>query len=286
MYTYTTDPKVSFDRVRDEKGDPIKAMAPGESYTFQVRAVRTYTVDTDGKKVTKTVEGDWSAPSAAFTVDALQPITDLQYVKADDEYYYFTYSAKVDLNSVWYQIATGTEFTTATMASDWSSFYYDGSAGSAKLKISKNNSNLEAGKTYYVRAVSSADRPEEEEVAKLKPAAVSFTTDAEKAPKNVTGLEMYKESENSFEFRFDAVLEDGDSYELQYTDKAQPSEEDWVTASSSGYYDEDEDEYYEDDDALTLRKSLLKEGATYVRVVAYVKDKSGNKKYGSHWYSS
>ena len=56
---------------------------------------------------------------------------------------------------------------------------------------------------------------------KLKPAAVSFTTDAEKAPKNVTGLEMYKESANSFEFRFDAVLEDGDSYELQYTDKAQ-----------------------------------------------------------------
>ena len=98
----------------------------------------TYTVDTDGKKVTKTVEGDWSAPSAAFTVDALQPITDLQYVKADDEYYYFTYSAKVDLDSVWYQIATGTEFTTATMVSDWSSFYYDGSAGSAKLKISKN----------------------------------------------------------------------------------------------------------------------------------------------------
>ena len=96
-------------------------------------------------------------------------------------------------------------------------------------------------------------------ISKLKPAAVSFTTDAEKAPKNVTGLEMYKESENSFEFRFDAVLEDGDSYELQYTDKAQPSEEDWVTASSSGYYDEDEDEYYEDDDALTLSKSLLKE---------------------------
>ena len=64
--------------MRDENGDPIKAMAPGESYTFQVRAVRTYTVDTDGKKVTKTVEGDWSAPSAAFTVDALQPITDLQ----------------------------------------------------------------------------------------------------------------------------------------------------------------------------------------------------------------
>ena len=281
LYTYTTDPKVSFDRVRDENGDPIKAMAPGESYTFQVRAVRTYTVDTDGKKVTKTVEGDWSAPSAAFIVDALQPITDLQYVKADDNYYYFTYSAKVDLNSVWYQIATGTEFTTATMVSDWSSFYYDGSAGSAKLKISKNNGNLEAGKTYYVRAVSSADRPEEEEVAKLKPAAVSFTTDAEKAPKNVTGLEMYKESANSFKFRFDAVLEDGDSYELQYTDKAQPSEEDWVTASSSGYYDEDEDEYYEDDDALTLSKSLLKEGATYVRVVAYVKDKSGNKKYGT-----
>ena len=79
-----------------------------------------------------------------------------------------------------------------------------------------------------------------------------------KAPKNVTGLEMYKESANSFKFRFDAVLEDGDSYELQYTDKAQPSEEDWVTASSSGYYDEDEDEYYEDDDALTLSKSLLK----------------------------
>ena len=83
-------------------------------------------VDIDGKKVTKTVEGDWSAPSAAFTVDALQPITDLQYVKADDNYYYFTYSAKVDLDSVWYQIATGTEFTTATMVSDWSSFYYDG----------------------------------------------------------------------------------------------------------------------------------------------------------------
>lgn len=34
LYTYTTDPKVSFDRVRDENGDPIKAMAPGESYTI------------------------------------------------------------------------------------------------------------------------------------------------------------------------------------------------------------------------------------------------------------
>ena len=88
-------------------------------------------------------------------------------MKADDNYYYFTYSAKVDLDSVWYQIATGTEFTTATMASDWSRFYYDGSAGSAKLKISKNNSNLEAGKTYYVRAVSSADRPEEEELGEI-----------------------------------------------------------------------------------------------------------------------
>ena len=44
LYTYTTRSlKVSFDRVRDENGDPIKAMAPGESYTFQVRAVRTYT---------------------------------------------------------------------------------------------------------------------------------------------------------------------------------------------------------------------------------------------------
>ena len=30
-----------------------------------------------------------------------------------------------------------------------------------------------------------------------------------------------------------------------------------------------------------MSKSLLKEGATYVRVVAYVKDKSGNKKYGT-----
>ena len=51
--------------------------------------------------------------------------------------------------------------------------------------------------------VSSADRPEEEEVAKTETLqTVSFTTDAEKAPKNVTGLEMYKESENSFEIPF------------------------------------------------------------------------------------
>ena len=136
LYTYTTDPKVSFDRVRDEKGDPIKAMAPGESYASRyVQYALIPLIQTERSH--KTVEGDWSAPSAAFTVDALQPITDLQYVKADDEYYYFTYSAKVDLDSVWYQIATGAEFTTATMVSDWSSFYYDGSAGSAKLKISK-----------------------------------------------------------------------------------------------------------------------------------------------------
>lgn len=266
LRTYTKSAGVALDTVKDASGKDIKAMAPGETYTFQVRAVREYTVtDADGKTTTETLEGDWSAPSAAYTVSVAQTITDLQYAYADDDYYYFTFSANVKPGTVWYQLATDASFTAASVLTGWDQASRADYAVAPKFRISKDSSVLEAGKTYYVRAISSEDEPTPDEVKALNIASVTFTTDAEKTAKNITGLTLYRTNEDSFEFRFDAVLEEGDSYELQYTDKANAAEEDWAVGATN---------------RATLSMSNLKEGTYYVRAISYI-EKDGKKVYGA-----
>lgn len=266
LVTYSKSAGVALDTVKDASGKEIKAMAPGETYTFQVRAVREYTVtDADGKTTTETLEGDWSAPSATYTVSAAQTITDLQYAYADDDYYYFTFSANVKPGNVWYQLATDASFTAGSVLTDWDRANWGDSATAPKFSISKGRGVLEAGKTYYVRAISSEDEPTPDEVKALNPAGVAFTTEAEKTAKNITGLTLYRTNEDSFEFRFDAVLEDGDSYELQYTDKANAAEEDWAVGTTN---------------RATLSMDNLKEGTYYVRAIAYI-TKDGKKVYGT-----
>ena len=267
LKTYAKSAGVALDTVKDASGKELKAMTPGETYTFQVRAVRRYRAkDADGKEISETLKGDWSAPSAAYTVPAAQVITNLQYAYADDNYYYFTFSANVKPGSVWYQLATDASFTEGSVLTEWEQGYYRGTDATApKLRISKNWGVLEAGKTYYVRAVNSAGEPTEEEVKAINPAGVAFATAAEKTAKNITGLTLYRTDVDNFQFRFDAVLERDDDYELQYTNKANASEEDWVIGS---------------DNSTTLQAENLKEGTYYVRAISYI-TKDGKKVYGT-----
>ena len=268
LLTYAKSAGVALDTVKDASGKELKAMTPGETYTFQVRAVREYSAkDADGKVISETLKGDWSAPSAAYTVPSAQVITDLQYAYADDDYYYFTFSANVKPGSVWYQLATDASFTEGSVLTEWEKEYYGDyvEATLPKFRISKDEGVLEAGKTYYVRAVSSTNRPTEEEVKAINPAGVAFTTAAEKTAKNITGLTLYKTNSNSFNFRFDAVLAEDDNYELQYTDKANAAEEDWAIGS---------------DNSTTLQAENLKEGTYYVRAISYIM-KDGKKVYGT-----
>ena len=268
LLTYAKSAGVALDTVKDASGKELKAMTPGETYTFQVRAVREYSAkDADGKVISETLKGDWSAPSAAYTVPSAQVITDLQYAYADDDYYYFTFSANVKPGSVWYQLATDASFTEGSVLTEWEKEYYGDyvEATLPKLRISKDKGVLEAGKTYYVRAVSSTNGPTEEEVKAINPVGVAFTTAAEKTAKNITGLTLYKTNSNSFNFRFDAVLAEDDNYELQYTDKANAAEEDWAIGS---------------DNSTTLQAENLKEGTYYVRAISYIM-KDGKKVYGT-----
>lgn len=271
MKAYVKNPGVAIDTVKDAKGKDLETFVPGQTYTIQVRAVNVYTewdpATGHYKKPVETV-GDWSAP-APYTAGSIAAITDLKYVSEDEDNYYFTYSAVINNGSVYYQIATDNTFSTASLVNgDWK--YANTSVN--KLAISKD-SEFEAGRKYFVRAINSIDMPEKDEVAALNPVPAEFTATAP-APKNITGLEMYMFSRDDdeygegyskwYNFRFDAVLEKNDSFELQYTYNAQPTEEDWIRK----------------DGETRLSIDELNEGTVYVRAVAYVKqydNKTGEK---------
>lgn len=257
LKSYVKAANTAVDTVKDASGKELTAFTAGETYTLQVRAVNTYQVwdaATGEYAEAQVFPGEWS-DAVVYTAGALAPITDLTYVSADEEYYYFTYSAALANSAVYYQIAADPNFTAATLVSG--NGWYRGNDSQNKLAIAKDDFDLTPGTTYYVRAINSQIRPKEDEVLTVVPSVAAFTTEAVKTPKNITNLTLYNTYKDYYEFRFDAVLDEeyGDHFVLQYTDKAGAAESDWVNGSN---------------DSSRIYNSWLKEGTVYVRAVAYV----------------
>lgn len=271
LTTWVKNPGVALEMVKDAAtGEYLTALAPGQTYSLQVRAVNEYTEwDAAAGKYKDTVEipGDWSE-AVSYTVSAVSPITDLFYVTEKDGVHYFTYSAEGGC-CVWYQIATDAQFTSASLVSGTESDWEPYDAKTYKLEIDEENFNLKPGTTYYVRAVAGAKMPTKAELAAMTVPAAAFTTTVPAAPKTITGLHVYETYEDGLNFRFDAVLEDEDEFELQYTDKAAAAEEDWVIYDS-----------YDAEDTPYFRTYNLTEGTWYVRAVAYTWA-DGEKVYGT-----
>lgn len=242
--------------VKDANGKALKLFAPGQTYTLQVRAVNRYEEKNPatGQMKWKSVEGPWSE-AVSYTAPAVVAIENLKYEKADQDGYYFSYTTPLVNTHIYYQIAEDDQFTTASLLSQgwrrYDPYYTD------KFFIS-DDTRFVPGKQYYVRAVSSATRPDDDEIAGMTFAVSSFVANV-KTPKNISNLKLYKTNENNFEFRFDAVLdrENNDKYVLEYS--YTQAENEWVQIDKGTNYDK-----------VTLSMDGLKDGKVYVRARAYV----------------
>ncbi|MCM1258976.1 MAG: fibronectin type III domain-containing protein [Roseburia sp.] len=261
LKAYIKNAGSTIETVQNAAGEDAKTFEAGETYTIRVRAVNVYKVWNANKNTWDYADyyyGGWSN-AVTYKPGKSTALTGLKYVRSDEDNYYFTYKAVVDNSTVYYQIATDANFNSASKVTgtDWRYV----SSTENLLAISKDSSFLEKGKTYYIRAVNYAwankkdiDELTEAEIQALSPSVATFTTEAAKGPKNITGLKLYKETDDGYEFRFNAVLkdEDNDHYELQYTQDQNSAN--WYAVSNSTYIDRDD----------------INEGTTYVRAVAYV----------------
>lgn len=86
-------------------------------------------------------------------------------------------------------------------------------------------------------------------------ASTSFTTIAQKTPKNIKGLKVYSESGDGYQLRFNSVLdvENGDYYEIQFANDANSAN--WSKLTDNDRW---------------IEKDSLPEGKSYLRAVAYV----------------
>ncbi len=265
------------DTVKNAAGAEAKTFEAGETYTIRVRAVnvcRTWNADKNDWNSADYNYGEWS-DAVSYKPAATSALTGLQYVKVDEDNYYFTYKGELNSSAadVYYQIATDANFSSASKVGGWTK----ADTSRSLLAIHKGTQGLEPGTTYFVRAVNYAknskktiDELTDAEIAKLSPAVASFTTEALKQPKNITGLKLYKENRDSFEFRFDAVLreEDGDEFELQVNQN--PNDGNWSAVNHPNDGNWSAVDLWDEDGEARIYKSQLNEGTTYVRARAYV----------------
>lgn len=259
LFSYVKNEGSALAKVQNAAGEDAKTFEAGETYTIRVRAVNKYeawNADKGKHDDPEYFNGAWSN-AVTYKPGASTALTGLKYVRSDKNKYYFTYKAVVDHSTIYYQIATDDKFNSASKVTGWSDYY----AGQDLLVISETEEGLEKGKTYYIRAVNYPNNSKkdfydltEAEIQALNPSVTTFTTEAAKGPKNITGLKLYKETEDGYEFRFNAVLkdEDEDEYELQYTQ------------------DQNSDNWYSAGKTTKIFRSQINEGTTYVRAVAYV----------------
>lgn len=268
------------DLVYDQNGNQLRLFNNNEIYTIRVRAVNRYReYDSVAQKWKTAVEyqGDWSEAVTFKSAGDVAALTNFKLVREDENYYYFSYDFNVAnfRGNVYYQIATDANFTDASLVQDWRTAYSSTYADDYKLEISKDNSNLKPSATYYVRAVASSygipyTSMEKSRYAEIMATAAitSFTTNAQKTPKNITGLKIYSEDADGYTLRFNAVLDEknDDRYEIQIANDANSSN--WSTFTHT-YYDDD-DEEYDEYETSRIYKSDLPEGTSYIRAVAYV----------------
>ena len=206
-YTLAADGTYEYAYADAEKTKVLQSMTAGKTYTISVRAVYYQ----DGKYT----PGEWSI-AVTYTVDATKTpvqIKNLRYSSEDDDNYYFAFDGNVKAGYV------RADYTTE--ANNWdyynSTYVYD-SDDDATIAISKDG--LVSGKTYYLRAINyvNGETVKDAQGNPVYSNVVAFTYTAKQdVLKTITGLTNYATDANSFKFRFDAVLEDEDQYELQYS---------------------------------------------------------------------
>ena len=259
--------------LRDNNGNIIYPFIAGQTYTFRVRAINRYTKYNDDGSSEPYVEyvGDWSDPVSYTAVNSDLKVTGLKYVKADDDHYYFDLNADQKYSSLYYQVATKSDFSEGSIWINWEqiyNYYYNYNNG---YKFILDKDDFDPSKTYYVRVVNSTNGTPSSSMEKnlyqsilATASTTSFTTSAEKknVAKNITGLKLYSEGSDTFTFRFDAVLDhkDNDYYEIQINNVNSADNGNWSTIDTSS------------SNSFSINKSYFLEGTYYVRVRAYVVD--------------
>lgn len=244
----------------DGTSEIFYAFAPGQTYTINVRAVNAYLAD-DAPAGTAATEipGEWSE-AVTYTVPAsVGAIADLAFAYEEDGSYYFTYGAALQTGYLYYQYSTDPTFANASIGR-----YYD-----SESKLVIRSRYLNAGTTYYVRALNAVSYPKATDFAAAN--VVSFTTASEnKALKAITGLYLYEEDSEDYTFRFDPVLEDEDDFVLLYTANPALPITEWTR------------EYVNKTYLAKLAKDKLAEDTPYYVVAAtYSYDAAGNYVYGT-----
>ena len=279
-YGYIRKADSSISRLMDSNNAYVHPFEAGKTYTFRVRAVNGYEKKLADNAWSHEVyfAGDWSSP-VSYTEPANDfKVTGLKYVKEDDDYYFFDYTANTAYSTLYYQVSTSSDFKDDSIVINWDEVtgqdiddtYY-------KFVIDKKA--LDPEKTYYVRVVNCKNSytspyiksiDKKEYAAILSTAAtVSFkTTKINKIkPKDITGLKLYDEDATSFDFRFNAVLshEDNDYYEVQISSSNDSNDNKWSVYSSKN-----------SNSSFSISKYSLLDGTTYVRVRAYIEEYDEN----------
>lgn len=238
-----------------EKKVLLKSLSAGQTYNIRVRAVNRYQDPaTPNAEAVETV-GEWSDPVAYAVPATYAPVqlTNLRYASEDDDNLYFAYDGAVTAGSVHGQYTSDPDYANL-YEWEWEDVYAD--ASKTTLAISK--SDLESGKTYYLRVINrvNGNSLTDAQGKDVWSNVVTFTYTAKQADplKTITGLTMYKEDQYSYSFRFDPVLEGDDHWELQWS-----KDPNFVT-----------DVYRDDDNGTYVSKYSMETGATYyVRAITY-----------------
>ena len=238
-----------------EKKVLLKSLSAGQTYNIRVRAVNRYQDPaTPNAEAVETV-GEWSDPVAYAVPATYAPVqlTNLRYASEDDDNLYFAYDGAVTAGSVHGQYTSDPDYANL-YEWEWEDVYAD--ASKTTLAISK--SDLESGKTYYLRVINrvNGNSLTDAQGKDVWSNVIAFTYTAKQADplKTITGLTMYKEDQYSYSFRFDPVLEGDDHWELQWS-----KDPNFVT-----------DVYRDDDNGTYVSKYSMETGATYyVRAITY-----------------
>lgn len=240
-----------------EKTKLLKSLTAGQTYTIKVRAVNTYQASAAEKAVD--TAGEWS-DAVTYTVPADQvpvAITNLRYVTQDEDYLYFDYDGDVKAGEIEYQVATDDKFE-----NDW---WYSTPIKYSNYKLCLYKGSYTSGTTYYLRVANSVNGETvlDNDKNTVWSNTISFQVTKQEEPlKAITGFALYNTTRTAFEFHFDPVLEDEDSWEVQYS-----KDPNFVTdVKTSG---------------LTISKSSLEPGVSYyVRALTYKYNDKGEKEYG------
>ena len=237
-----------------EKKVLLRSFSAGQTYNIRVRAVNRYQDPAVPNAAAVDTPGEWSDP-VSYTVPATKAtvqITNLRYASEDEDNLYFAYDGNVTEGNVVGAYTSDPNYANIEDY-EWDTEWED----SNKTTFSISKRNLESGKTYYLRVINFANNKyftdAKGERVWSNVVAFTYTAKQEDPLKAITGLTMYSESANGYNFRFDPVLEEDDEWELQWS-----KDPNFVT------------DVQRDDNGTYVSKYSMETGATYyVRAITY-----------------